>query len=208
MPFISDDQRKAAFARMKGRGGGPRPPGAGRLPRGGKPPSLFDILKDLLGKDPKNFIPKPPGPGIPGVPSGPVTLTGGAIYGTPDSDWFIHQPGEPEFGKLPGYGIGPYDQQWTPEYKPPSTLWGDLYLIMNGIEPSTGNVLHGWGTPGTLKPFPQMSFGYGETWKIELYKNLGKSEGFFGKLTPEGFVPTPPSYLAPNRNEPRPWWAD
>lgn len=159
--------------------------------------------------------PKPPRPGLPRPPKGkrpsppkyPLTLTGGGIYKPPPSNWFIHQPGKPNYGNLPNYGVGPYEQTWTSDFVPPTTIWGDLYLIAMGVDPATGNILHGWGTPGTLKPFPQMSFGYGETWKIELYKNLGKSEGFFGKLTPEGFVPTPPSYLAPNRNNKRPWWA-
>lgn len=192
--YIKNPKQGSHFRTIGSDGGGKQPP---------KRPSLFDILDDLF----PSFTPKPNGPGIPGSPGGPVTLTGGAIYGTSDSDWFIHKPGKPDYGQPGVGGSGPYEQTWTSDFVPPTTIWGDLYLIAIGVDPATGNILHAAGTPGTLRPFPEMSFGYGETWKDEEYRLAGMSVAFFGKRNKKGFVPTPPSYRAPNRNNKRPWWA-
>lgn len=156
MPFKTDEQRKAAFARMnsKERGGGP-----GR----GRPslthPGLEAVVKWMLGSG-KKSTPKPwtgfvsNGPGIQGSQAGTVTLTGGAIYSTPGSQWYIYQP-PPEtpayFGQLPSQGVAPVVQVAPTEWTPPTSLFTSLVMIASGVDPNSGNMLPPPGTPGTLK---------------------------------------------------------
>jgi hypothetical protein len=195
MQFRSDEQRKAIFAKLKKgkKGTGTKP----------KPPS-------------KPSNPNPPfvigGGQTPTPPPGTWTGTGGAIYETPDSNWFQAPPTAPNYGtnlnQLTSPGVGPYNPPTFQQFQPPTTLWGDLYLISQGVEPSTGNVQWGYGTPGTLKPPSPLQFGKGETWRINLFHSIGRDEDFFGKWNPvKGISKLPNTALSPKRNQPRPWWA-
>jgi hypothetical protein len=119
-------------------------------------------------------------------------LTGGAIYATPTSNWFVSTPAAPNYGTLPDYGVGPYQQEWTPFFEPASTLLGALYDIAQGVDPNTGEILAPYGTTGTLK------FGAGTMWMDPIQEQIDT-----------GFLPGNPlafGYVAPNNARPgNPW---
>jgi len=210
MPFVSDEQRKAAFARMKGRGG--RNPTGNRAPR--QPANAADdILMQILGNwiasggDP--FIPMPPGQGIPGTPGGPVTLTGGAIYGTAASDWAIHVAGTqtPSYGTTPGYGTTFDTDISINQFLPAQTFWGYLYLALQGIDPLTGQIQPGIGAPGTLHDpitlelvHQEIDAGYHYGDDTSLI-NRGTHAAFHGNVAPTILPMHPDAYSD------RPWWA-
>jgi len=209
MPFKNDEQRKAAFARMKdkkGGGGGTKPPttpgGSGGGNSWNPGTGMFDILNPEGWGNNHPF--KPNGPGIPGQPAGSYIGTGGAIYATPGSDWFTAVQGAPNYGQYSGApGVGPYITPVFEQFQPAETLWGALYLIANGVDPDTGNMIAPQGTPGTLK------FGAGTAWTS--FQDEQEAAGrLSGTGVYGGFGATLPSQytgLAPNRNRPRPWWA-
>jgi hypothetical protein len=148
----------------------------------------MDIIGDWLtgGAWSDIFSPMPNGPGIPGTPGGPVTLTGGAIYGTPGSGWAINnnpnQP-PPNYGSYSGPGVGPYQQIFTPGWVPPQTLAGQIWTILvNGLDIYSG------------MPAPRFPW----------------DEGYFGLLEAE-FSPNPGGWNetwqtpAPTRPNNNPW---
>jgi hypothetical protein len=176
MPFINDEQRKAAFARMRGKtggGGGRRPPRTPRPPTTPTPGTpgndwIMDVIGEWLtgGTWGQQWQPVPNGPGIPGTPGGPVTLTGGAIYGTPGSDWALNnaEAPPPNFGSYSGPGVGPYEQQFTPGWIPPETLAGQLWTILvNQLDVYSG-------MPAPVGPWDEGYFGLLEA---EFSKNPG-----------------------------------
>jgi hypothetical protein len=152
MPFKNDDQRKAAFARMKGgRGGGTR--------RRYTAPqrSLWDILGIADPSSPRYADRVARGPGI-DYTQGTFTGTGGARYNTPGSNWFISGENQPNYPGSPG-GTGLYQGFMENEFTPASTLLSALYdLAIRGVDPDTGQMIAPYGTPGTLK------FGAGTPW--------------------------------------------
>lgn len=158
MPFKSDEQRKAAFARMKGnRGGGPRPPKPPKPPGlGGNPPphpGMLLVIEWMLQQGPPGWQPLPPGQGIPGWGGGSVTLTGGAIYDTPGSQWYISNQEDPPpyYGQLPSQGIPQYQQQFTQYWTPPESLLGQLVAIWSGLDPYNGQNAPMWAwDPGYI----------------------------------------------------------
>jgi hypothetical protein len=181
---------------------------------GGIPQSVLDWTKNAHRK---GF--KKDGKGIP-YRGGVVTLTGGARYNRPDSNWFIFQPqqGYSNFGTLPGNRVGPYEQEWTPEFQPASTLLGRLYDLARGIHPETGGVVPPLGTTGTLK------FGAGTMWMSLTQEQAdtgripgnpafhGWSAGASGYGTSKGPANLWPTLSGewwnyhPDRFEPRPDW--
>ena len=185
MPFVSDEQRKAVFAKLKGGRGGGR-----RSPRAPRPPSqtpagdsLFDILNIGTGGV-FDFVPLPNAPAQAATPAGSATLTGGAIYDTPASNWFVNQPSQtPNFGTYNGPGIGPYNQEFslTPQqaaflYQQNTGIGTILYnMLTKGVDPyGQGGQLLPYGTPGTLEfyLFGKYSSVY-ETWQKDHKEYFG-----------------------------------
>jgi hypothetical protein len=128
-----------------------RPKRQPQPPRPGGGGTLFDRLGITLS-NPYAF--KKDGKGIK-YQKGRVQLTGGAWYGTPESNWFINQ--EKPSALLPGRqrgtgeGGGPYQAPTFATFEPAKTVWGSLYYISQRIDPNTGQELPPQGTPGTLK---------------------------------------------------------
>jgi hypothetical protein len=115
--------------------------------------SHFRTIGGSGGKPPKS--PKPP-KNRP-TPPPPFTVgTGGQPLPTAPRNWFIHQPEPwtPNFGNLPGYGVGPYEQQFTEWYTPPETLAGQLWAILIiGIDAHNGMPIPIQGQPGYIGAF-------------------------------------------------------
>lgn len=183
--FVSDEQRKAAFANMARR----------EKMGGGIGGSLFERLGIGTGNSPfdkiwSDFLNNSKGLGF--TPAGSYISASGAIYATPDSDWFIGDKKEwADYGSYEGEGVGPYDQQFslTPEeaaflYIQNTGLGTLLYnLFVHGTDPFGGtSLVQPYGSPGTLKPFYEASFGADETWKLALARatNSGYGSPFFG----------------------------
>jgi hypothetical protein len=184
MPFVSDDQRKAVFAKLKKKGGGstPKPPKAPKPPKGG-------------------------GSGwTPGQTPGTVVGTGGAIYGTPAQDWYQAGQQAPAAHTWGNYqtenGVGPYEQQFTPTFTPPETLWGELYDIATGVAEG-GNIQWPAGTPGQLTAIA------GTIWADPFYEQVaaGNLPPGYGTIVGGVEAELPGTYLNPKRNKKRPWWA-
>lgn len=147
---------------MNKRGGGgtrtPRP----RPPTDYDPDSLFGRLDINNPASPFYQIPDflPNGPGFGVTPAGSYTSSSGAIYATPDSNWFLHVPGTtpPDFGSYSGEGVGPYAQEFslTPAqaawlYEKNTGMGTQLYnLIVNGVQPGAVGTQQHFGAPGTL----------------------------------------------------------
>ena len=207
MQFKSEEQRKAVFARIKGKGGGggrgpkppkpPKPPGTG----GDQMPPLFDIINFGQGSD---FQQLPSGPGIPGTQPGTSWIgTGGAIYNNPGSNWFTNEA-SPNYGTLPDVGTPQYQQPTFAQFQPAQTLWGALYLIVNGVDPDTGRIIPPKGTPGTLRftthspgydlNHERQAAGHASSYLSSFYGGVGHpSSAYWGQ--------------APKALNKRPWWA-
>jgi hypothetical protein len=220
MQFKSDEQRRAVFARLRGgKGGGGQPPK--KKPKGYTPPTtgipgtgpgLDVILADIwMGGPGAGFTPKPNGPGIPGIPAGSSIGTGGAIYGTPASNWFIAPPKDPDYGSYSGPGVGPYQAPTFPNFQPAQTFWGSMYLIVNGVDPNTGDKLPPMGTPGTVKDTISIEFaneviigsGFGTNFGINK-KNPKFNPAYYGNT---GDLSSAWHGQAPKALKKRPWWA-
>ena len=228
MQFKSDEQRRAVFARLKGKGGGggqpPRPPRSpGTPPTTGIPgtgPGLDVILADIWNPSGLPvFTPLPPGPGIPGHGSGSSVGTGGAIYNNPASNWFVNPPApNTNYGSYTGTpppGNGPYQAPVFLQFQPAETFWGNMYDIVHGIDPETGDKLPPMGTPGTVKD--PISLVLAEqaidaNWFGE--RNKGQNAAYYGSYGQISSVWSGDSHLssawhgqAPGATKKRPWWA-
>lgn len=148
MPFVSDAQRKAVFAKLGGRRRfttGPSKP-----PKPPKPPKAPAPIPDQNG-----YMPGPsPAP----------------------SNWFVADP-QPNnypnpYGGTGGNVFGQYDQTFslTPQqaqqlYQQNTGIWTQLFnILVNGIDPNSTQPILPFGTPGTLIPFYEATFGAYETW--------------------------------------------
>jgi hypothetical protein len=191
--YIKNPKSGSNFRTINGSGGGggrkwtPNPNGS----------TLFDII----GIQP--WQPLPNGPGI-NYSQGTWTGTGGAVYNTPASNWFVHHPSAPGFGNYNGPGVGPYQAPVFEQFQPAQTIWGSLYLIASGIDPNTGDILPPYGTPGTLRDEISLTLanqaidaGWGGI-------SGGKNPAYFGDT---GKLSSAYWGKAPNRNKKRPWWA-
>jgi hypothetical protein len=179
MPFVSDEQRKAAFARMKGKGSQHRGGGTQRLP--GDP--IMDAIGAWLTRGKPSFTPKPNGRGIQGSSGGPVTLTGGAIYNSALSNWFIHTPAPTVLNQTPLTGITGVSFNTDisiQEFQPPTTLLGSAWYLLQGIDPGTGEFLPALNTPGTLKDPISLVYAHEQT-----DRNAGNYDAFIGGVGPD-----------------------
>jgi hypothetical protein len=181
--YIRNPREGSNFRTLDGGGSSPRTP---RAPKPPKPP-------------------KPPAGGGTTSTPGTIELTGGAIYNTAASQWYISNaaPAPHYFGQLPGYGI--QLDNTTPEFDdftPAETLWGSLYLIAHGIDPYNGDVLAPFGTPGTLRPLGPLASQFAN-------EMIGRNASASNPLYHGGITDLPSGYTVkhPNRNQKRPWWA-
>lgn len=221
MRFVSEEQRKAVFARIRKGGSSTKSP---KTPKAPKTPGPTDDLFTRLEVDnPASpfynpSFPLPNGPGIPGWEGGSVTLTGGAIYNTPSSDWFINN-NKPavDYGSYNGAGVGPYELDFslTPAqaaflYRQNTGLGVELYNLMaHGIQPGAVGMNAPYATPGQLK------FGVGTGWDDMAQEQAAAERirytGTYGSAGPEnlyGFG-IPASQLnqkKPKKKKSRPTW--
>jgi hypothetical protein len=127
-----------------------------------------------------------------GFINGLTDAFGNSLYGNNASPgWQINNP-KPQFdnntsysglnfGTAPDYGVGPTLTDFTDPFKPPETLRGVIYDSLRGVGPK-GNIQ--W-LPFTAGSFKLIHTGNYPSWKGDLRTTT----------------------LAPNRNDPRPWWA-
>ena len=161
-----------------GGGGGPRP--GPRPPRSGPPtdrnPILDNVEEWLTGGGDKGdgWKPLPPGEGIPGRPAGSVTLTGGAIYNMPASNWYLYDDeGQPNYGSYEGPGVGPYEQTFSPGWIQPRTLGGQLWtIIVNNRDIYSGQTIPRRGQPGYSDIFAEKFSAYPGGYHKELVKQI------------------------------------
>jgi len=189
MQFKSDDQRKAVFARIKGKGGG-----------GGTSGTTAHTTK-------KTKKPKKPPATKPRKQDSTYIGTGGAIYNAPSSNWFQAAADTPSpnwnYGSVQGNGVGPYIAPVFEQFHPAETFWGNLYDIVHGVDPETGDILPPYGTPGTVK------FGAGTPYTALQDEWAGHSANehptnYFGGT---GHLSSGFWGQAPGATDPRPWWA-
>jgi len=167
---------------------------------------LFNLNPVGFGKKKKKPF-KPNGPGIPGHAAGSWVGTGGAIYGTVASNWATKpKPKPPTTNTNPNLnqikgGVGPYVAPTFAVFKPPTTIWEELYDITTGVGPG-GNTQWRAGTPGTLK------FGVGTAWDDlgQEYTDKHATEHIHGVYGATGNQKLPSTTLASNRNQKRPAW--
>ncbi len=107
----------------------------------------------------------------PSLPPNTYQTSTGARYKTTPGNWAINNAdpsyihyADLDYGdgihptNLGPFGAGAYQQQWTADFEPASTLLGQLYDIAQGYDPDTGAGLPNMNTPGVLK------FGVGTVW--------------------------------------------
>jgi hypothetical protein len=111
-------------------------------------------------KKTKTKAPKPPSSGWrPGPTPGTWVSPRGTIYKATPSNWltFHDNPGMgymDDVNSSGGQSTGLYDAfefGTTLEYEGPNTLVGDLFFILNGVDPERGVALPPYGAPGTLR---------------------------------------------------------
>jgi hypothetical protein len=114
MPFSSDEQRKAAFANMRGRGGGTRPRVVfPKIPSTPKTPKV--------PKDPK-------APKVPKAPKAPRVTTPPPVHTVPYGNQPIQTDGNFSIAPLT-YTLTP--AQFQQERYDAGNLWQDYYDILN-----------------------------------------------------------------------------
>lgn len=118
---------------------------------------LGDMIRSLGGTGSPKAAPRER-PKAPPVPRQPTTTGGipdintympGATPGYNPS-WFAgtRDTYTPDYGTLPGYGIGPYQTEFTPGWQTPNSLAAQLFIIAQGFDYNTGNPIPRFGEPG------------------------------------------------------------
>lgn len=123
--------------------------------------SFNTVLNKIIGKSTgdANKEPRPlpgTGPVQPGFYANP---RGYLPNRTAPGSWAINNPEDEDTDNpwlspyansepLPGYGVGPYEQEFTPPWEEPESLAGQLLIIAQGYDPATGEPSPRFGEPG------------------------------------------------------------
>lgn len=211
--YIRNPRDGGSHFRTIGDNGGRAPRTSSRPPRARTNPTSSgdDRIMDIIGQwirsgGDNHWTFMENGPGIEGTAGGPVTLTGGAIYNTAPSNWALYQPEQigPDGTPLSGPGIRLDTDITIQEFMPAQTVWGYLYLVLQDIDPVTGET--GISGPGHLADPLSLDLAH------QLIDN-----GTVANLIQSGAVPPTfnPSFVgytterppSTRTYKPRPWWA-